>query len=466
MKKYLVIGNHHASGESIEVKNPYDDSTVGHVVSATKDQTRGAIEGAQHAFRKFKFTTAEDKREMLTQLSNWVKKNKKSLALTMAKESGKPVKACESEVKGTGERLSVAASEVFFNKGETIRTKGKVATVFREPLGVVSAIGPFNYPFFAVVAKVAPAIAAGNTVVAKPATDDPLTFMEFADAAREILPPGVMNSLTGSGSKVGGEMVSNIIPKMIAFTGSYEVGKWIAENAGMKRLHLELGGKAPAIVLPDANLDLAAKEIANGSLGLSGQRCNALSITMAHDEIKEELTEKIVKEVARFKVGDQLKKGVDVGPLINHGAVKSIKTLIEDAISRGAIPLTEYKVEKNIVYPLVLDKVDEHMKIANEETFGPVIPIMQFRDLDWLISHFNALPYRLDSSLFTESARQVFYVERRLDEGSIHINGAPFHSLGVFPYGESPGAGMGREGLLQTMKEMTTLKTVVWGNLE
>lgn len=465
MKKYLVIGNNHTSGDSWEVKNPYDDSTVGHIINATKEQTRSAIENARDTFRTFKFSKTEDRREMLLQLSDWVKKNQKTLATLMSKESGKPLKHCMSEVHGSAERLNVAASEVFLKKGETVRTKGVLATVFREPLGVVSAIGPFNYPFFSVVAKVAPAIAAGNTVVAKPASDDPLVTMEFADAAREILPAGIMNTVTGSGSRVGAEMVKNPIPKMVAFTGSYDVGLWITQNAGMKKLQLELGGKAPAIVMPDADLDNAAKEIVKGSLTLSGQRCDAISIVVAHDEVKEALTEKIVKETQSYKAGDQLKSGIEVGPLVNHKAVKTVRELVEDAMSKGAIPLTEYKVEGNLMHPLVLDRVNEHMRIANEETFGPVIPIMQFRDLDWLMSHFNSLPYGLDSSVFTESTKNVFYIEQRLDEGSIHINEAPFHSLGVFPYGESPGAGMGREGIVKTMEEMTTLKTVVWKNL-
>ncbi|MBR9689700.1 MAG: aldehyde dehydrogenase family protein [Candidatus Altiarchaeota archaeon] len=462
MKKPLIIGNHHVSGDYQDVKNPFDSAVVGSVVSANKEQTKRAIDSSLVAFKKFKFSKIEDRREMLTQLSNWVSKNKKKLAETMSRESGKPLNHCNSEVHGTAERLSVAATEVFLKKGETVRTKSVLATVLREPLGVISAIGPFNYPFFTLISKVAPAIAAGNAVVAKPASDDPLVFMEFADAAREILPEGVLNAVTGSGTRVGGELVTNPIPKMVAFTGSYEVGDWISRNAGMKKLQLELGGKAPAIVLPDANLELSAKEIVKGSLTLSGQRCDAISIVMAHDEVKEELTELIVKETKNWVAGNQLKKGVEVGPLVNHKAVLSVRGLVDDAISKGAIPLTEYKVEGNVVHPLVLDKVHENMKVSTEETFGPIIPIMQFKDLDWLLEFFNALPYRLDSSVFTENARKVFYIARRLEEGSIHINEAPFHGLGVFPYGESPGAGMGREGIVTTMNEMTTLKTVVW----
>jgi len=458
----MVIDGREERGERMDVFNPYDGEVVGAVFSASPEQLDRAIRSSHSAFLEFERTKPEDRREMLLQLSEWVKKNRSRLAKLMALESGKPLKHCDAEVHGAAERLNVAASEMFFLKGETVETKGVTATVFREPLGVIATIGPFNYPFFTLVAKVAPAIAAGNTVVAKPPSDDPLVFMDFAAASKEILPPGVLNAVTGRGSVVGGSFVKSELVKMVAFTGSYRAGKWIAENAGIKKLQLELGGKAPAIVLPDANLELAAKEIAKGALTLSGQRCDAISAVAVHDEVKEPLEELIVKEVGKWKVGDPLSKEVDVGPLINAKAVENVKSLVDDALSKGARAMTEYRVEGNLFHPLVLDGVNEHMRIANEETFGPVIPVMQFRDINWLVGHFNSLPYRLDSSVFGSSAKQIFEVVKKLDVGSVHINGAPFHSLGVFPYGEAPGAGMGREGLLKTMEEMTTLKTVVW----
>lgn len=446
----------------MDVINPYDQKVVGTVVSATAAQVDRAVASSDAAFKDFRLTKPEDRREMLLQLSAWIKKNQPHLSVVLAKESGKPLKQCESEIKGAAVRLDVAASEVFFVKGETMETKGVTATVFREPLGVVAAISPFNYPFFTLVAKIAPAVAAGNTVVAKPPSDDPLAAMEFAWGAQEILPAGVLNAVTGRGSVVGGAFVKNDQVKMIAFTGSYTAGKWIAENTGMKKLQLELGGKAPAIVLPDADLQRAAKEAVAGSLGLSGQRCNAISVVAAHDDIKAELTDHILREVKNYKVGNPLDKKVDIGPMINQGAVERVKGLVDDALSKGATALTDYKIDGNMFHPVVLDKVNEHMRIASEETFGPVVAILQFKDIDWLINHFNSLPYRLDSSIFSNDLKQILYITKRLDEGSIHINGAPFHSLGVFPYGEAPGAGMGREGLLKTMEEMTTLKTVVW----
>lgn len=462
MVEALIINKKRESGKLIDVTNPFNGDVVGKIVSATAGQVNWAIESSANAFKDFRSTKTEDRRAILLQLADWVHKNKKMLAETMCKESGKPIKTCESEVKGSAERLNVAASEVFFIKGETVRTKGMKATVFREPIGVVSAIGPFNYPLFALISKVAPALAMGNTVVSKPASDDPLTFMKFAEGVQEFLPGGVINAITGPGRTAGAPMITHDSVKMVAFTGSYSIGQWIAKNAGIKKLQLELGGKAPAIVLPDADLENAAKEIVNGSLGLSGQRCNALSITVAHELIKDDLVELILKEVWKKKVGNPMHEGTDIGPLINAKAVKRVKQLVDSAIKDGAEPLTDYKIEGNMFHPIVLDNVNERMKVASEETFGPVIPVMQFKDLDWLIDHFNSLPYRLDSSVFGESARQIFNIAYRLDEGSIHINGAPFHGLGVFPYGEAPGAGMGREGLIQTMNEMSTLKTLVW----
>ena len=462
MVKALIIDGKKESGKIEDVVNPFDGKTVGQIVSATAGQVNRAIDSSFNAFKEFRKTKVEDRREMLLQLSEWIFKNKKVLSETMCKESGKPIKTCESEVKGSATRLNVAASEVFFVKGETMRTKGTKATVFREPIGVVSSIGPFNYPLFAVISKIAPAIAIGNTSVAKPASDDPLAFMKFAEGVQEFLPPGVLNAVTGRGSTAGAPMVTNDKVRMIAFTGSYDTGRWISQNAGLKKLQLELGGKAPAIVLEDAKLGNAAKEIVEGSLGLSGQRCNAISIVVAHEDIKEDLTQLIMAEVSKKKLGNPMHETTDMGPLINGAAVKRVKGLVDDAVSAGAVPLTDIKIEGNMVHPVVLDNVHESMRVAYEETFGPIIPIMQFRDVEWLVNHFNALPYRLDSSIFSDSAEDIFNIAYHLDEGSIHINGAPFHSLGVFPYGEAPGAGMGREGLLQTMNEMSTLKTLVW----
>jgi acyl-CoA reductase-like NAD-dependent aldehyde dehydrogenase len=462
MEKALIIDKNPEFNERFTVRNPYDGSGVDDVFYGSEDQTNRAIDSSLRAFKTFRFTKPEDRREMLLQLSEFVHREKKRLSELMCRESGKPIKNCDSEIHASVERLNIAASEVFFSKGETMNTRTVTATVFREPLGVISVIGPFNYPFFSMISKLAPAIAVGNTVVGKPASDDPLSFMDFAWGAQQILPAGVLNALTGSGRVVGNTLVKNPKTKMIAFTGSYDVGSWIAKNAGMKVLQLELGGKAPAIVLPDADLVNAAKEIVKGSLTMSGQRCDAISAVAVHSEVKAELTELIVKEASKWKVGDPLKETTDMGPMINSDAVKKVKGMVDEAIAKGAVPLTDYKIQGNMLYPVVLDKVNEGMRVCYEETFGPVIPILQFKDIDWLIGFFSSLPYRLDSSIFSESARKIFYIVRRLGEGSIHINGAPFHGLGVFPYGEDPGAGMGREGLPRTMEEMTSLKTVAW----
>lgn len=462
MEKPIIIGKSAEKGDQMDVTNPFNNEVVGTVFKASDKQVRRAVKSSDEAFKEFRHTKPEDRREMLLQLSDWVNRNKSRLAELMAKESGKPLHHCESEVHAAAERLNIAASEMFFLHGSTMETKGTTATVLREPLGTIATIGPFNYPFYTLIAKVAPALAVGNTVVAKPPSDCPLTFMDFAWFAQEVLPEGALNAVTGSGKSVGEVFAKDDRVRMIAFTGSYRAGKWLAQNSGMKRLQLELGGKAPAIVMPDADLENAAKEIAKGALNLSGQRCDAISAVAAHSDIREKLSELIVKEVADFKTGDPLDESVDIGPLIHGGAVDHVKGLVEDALSKGATTLTEYKFEGNMFHPLVVDNVNEHMGLATEEIFGPVIPIMQFTDLDWLIEHFNKLPYRLDSAVFSTNANTIFYVGKRLDQGSVHINGAPFHSLGVFPYGEAPGAGIGREGLLKTMEEMTTLKTLVW----
>ncbi len=458
----MIINKKEEYGTKMDVLNPYDNSIVGKIFSANPDQVKWAFKNSMTAFKDFRHTKPEDRREMLLQMGEWVNKNTKRLAEILARESGKPVKACASEISSSATRLNVAASEVFLIKGETVRTKGITATVFREPLGPIATIGPFNYPFFSIISKVAPALAAGNTVVAKTASDDPLATMDFVQGVQEILPAGVLNSVSGRGSVVGNAMVTDPHTRMIAFTGSYAVGKWIADNSGFKKIHLELGGKAPAIVMPSADLGRAAKEIVKGAVSLGGQRCNAISIVMAHSEVKRELTELIVKEVKKYKVGDHMKSGTQIGPLINQGAVDRVKGMVDEALSKGAVALNEYKIEKNLFYPVVLDKVNEQMRVAYEETFGPVVPIMQFEDLGWLSEFFSGLNYRLDSSIFTDSVKDALFVMKYLDEGSIHINQAPAHGLGVYPYGEAVDAGMGREGLISTMNEMTTLKTMIW----
>ena len=452
----------------MEVYSPVTDSTYAYVPRASESEAEYALKSAFKARKSISGMPAYRRAELLEDAGERLAAYEKELTEHLAYEAGKPVKQGKGEIKASILRLKYAAQECEEIFGEAITgdyspfKEDKLSMIIRQPIGTILAITPFNYPLFTAISKIAPAIASGNSILLKPATDTPIASFYIAKAFEEAgLPEGVLNVVSGKGSEIGDILVKSNLINGISFTGSTNVGKRIANIAGMKKLHLELGGKAPAIVLEDADLDLAADQIVSGSLKFSGQRCDAISRVIVVSDVADDLVNKIITKARRWKVGDPRNEKTDMGPLINPRAVEKVDGLVKDAVEKGAKLLLGGKKRKNFYWPTVLDHVPLDARIAWEETFGPVIPIIRVGNEREALKIANKSNYGLDAAVFTKDINKATKLALELEDGEITINAYPAHGLGIFPFGGVKDSGMGREGIRYSILEMTEVKTIV-----
>lgn len=450
-----------------EIMDPADGSVIAKVQKASKIDAEKAIKAAFNSRAKANMP-AFQRCQVLNKMADLIEEHSEEFLDIICKESGKTKSLAQGEVHASVERLRMAGDEATCLRGEIIQgdviSKTKAtAMVVRQPLGVILAITPFNYPLFTAISKIAPAIAAGNSLVVKPASADPICLLMFGRIMQEAgMPDGTVNVITGSGSEIGDFMVSHPDINMISFTGSSAAGKHLASIAGMKKLHLELGGKAPAIVLEDCDLDKAVKECLAGSIKFSGQRCDAISRILVIDSIADQFVSKTLEEIKKWKFGDPRHEDTVVGPLISEGAAKFVEELVNDAVKKGAKLLCGGKrFEHGYFEPTVLDNVTKDMRIAWEETFGPVVTIIRVKDYEEAISLSNESEYGLDSCIFTQDIDKAFDAGRRLECGSVHINAHPTHGIGLFTFGGDESSGIGRQGIMHSAEDMTKPHTIV-----
>jgi glyceraldehyde-3-phosphate dehydrogenase [NAD(P)+] len=466
--KMLLDGDWVGLDQTFEVRSPIDGNVIAVVPSSSEKEGDQAVNSSYANRNAIRTIPAVQKIEIFQRTRELLLENADSFVTVLTLEAGKPLSNAEGEVKATVERLKLTPEEYGKIRGEHIpgdwseETVGTSADVLREPLGVVLAISPFNYPLYITATKVIPALLAGNSVVVKTSSQDPLSFLMFARLLEVSgTPSRALNVITGRGP-VGEYLASKEKINMLTFTGSTEVGKKLARVAGLKTLHMELGGKGCAIILADADIDLATKETVKGSLSYSGQRCDAVSRVFVEGSVAESFVARVLKEVGTYKVGDPRDPEVKLGPLINRGAVERVHSLVTDAVAKGAKLLAGGKHEGNYYYPTVLDRVPDTAKIMWEETFGPVIPIRHVRDVDEAISLANQSKFGLDSCVFTNDINLARKVAKRLEEGEVTINAAPRHGVGYYPFGGNKESGLGREGIGYSIEEMTRLKTIVY----
>jgi len=466
--KMLLEGGWVESRDRIEVRSPIDNSLVATVPSASNEEAQNAAESSYANRNAIRVIPAVKKLEIFQRAREMLLQNMENFITILTLEAGKPKGNAEGEVKATAERLKLTPDEAGKIRGEHIpgdwseETVGTSADVLREPVGVVLAISPFNYPLYITATKVIPALLAGNAVVVKPSSKDPLSFLMFARILQAAgIPSGTLNVITGRG-QIGEWLAAHERISMLTFTGSTEVGKILARVAGLKRLHMELGGKGCAIILKDADLDLAASETAKGSLSYSGQRCDAISRVFVEQPVGDLFVEKVLKEAGKYKIGDPRDGKVTIGPLISRSEVDRVHELVTDAVGKGAKLLIGGKHEGNYYQPTVLDHVPIESKIVWDETFGPVIPIVRVKDVDEAIELANKSRFGLDSCVFTNDINNARKVAKRLEEGEVTINAAPRHGVGYYPFGGNKDSGLGREGIGYSIEEMTRLKTIVY----
>jgi len=458
-----------SAGEVFDVRSPIDGSVIARAAKATGDDVEAAIAAARQARAGFRAEPAATRLEICARAAEILGQHADSFERAIVADLGKTSDQAASEVKATRERLGLVREEVRKIFGEYLPgdwiadSIGKSAIVLREPVGTVAAFGPFNYPLYLAASKIIPALAAGNTVVAKAPSEAPIPLVLFARIFEEAgLPPGVLNVITGRGSEIGDLLSSHVDISMISFTGSTAAGRSIAASAGPKPMHLELGGNAAGIVLADADLDLAVEKSVLGAFKNAGQRCDAISRVLVEQPVYDEYVERAVKEAGQWRLGDPRAETTKVGPLVNDKAADRVHELVEDAIDKGARLLAGGDVSHAYHEPTVLADVPVDADIVWEETFGPVLTILPVADLESAIELANRSRYGLDSAVFTSNLENAWRAARALECGQVTVNDAPAHGLGHFPFGgRKPDSGIGREGLGYSIDECTALKTVV-----
>ncbi|MGI9021892.1 MAG: aldehyde dehydrogenase family protein [Acidimicrobiales bacterium] len=458
-----------AKGETFEVRSPIDGNLIARAAKASGDDVEEAIAAARRARDDFRGLPAAARLEICARAAEILGEQADSFIGAIVADLGKTSEQAASEVNATRERLGLVREEVRKIFGEYLPgdwiadTVGKSAVVLREPVGTVAAFGPFNYPLYLAASKIIPALAAGNTVVAKAPSEAPIPLVLFGRVFEEAgLPPGVLNVITGRGSEIGDALASHEDVSMISFTGSTAAGRSIAAAAGPKPMHLELGGNAAGIVLADADLDLAVEKTVLGAFKNAGQRCDAISRVLVEQAVYDEYLVRALKEAERWPVGDPRAETTKVGPLVSEKAAARVHELVTDALERGARLLAGGELSDAYHEPTVLADVPVEADIVWEETFGPVLTILPVADLETAIELANRSRYGLDSAVFTSNLENAWRTARALECGQVTINDAPAHGVGHFPFGgRKPDSGVGREGLGYSIDECTVLKTVV-----
>lgn len=456
------------SNKFIDIYSPIGNCLVGKVPAMTKEEVDFAIKSADEAQKSWKNVPVNERAQILYKAADLLIEKVDEMSDIMMREIGKDKKSSESEILRSADYIKFTADTAKNLSGESIPgdsfpgfKKNKISLVTREALGVVLAISPFNYPINLAASKIAPALIAGNSVVLKPATQGSLCGLYLAKVFEQAgVPAGVLNTVTGRGSEIGDYIVTHPEIDFINFTGSTEVGTRISKITSMVPLLMELGGKDAAIVLKDADLDLAASNIVSGAYSYSGQRCTAVKRILVVDEIADKLVEKVKEKVEKLKVGNPV-DGAEVVPLIDNKSADFVWELIDDAREKGAHLLVGGKREENLIYPTLFDYVTTDMRLAWEEPFGPVLPIIRVKDKDEAIGIANKSEYGLQSSVFTENINEAFYVAERLEVGTVQVNNKTERGPDHFPFLGVKASGVGTQGIRYSIEAMSRPKATV-----
>ena len=465
----LVNGEWVHSAKEITIYSPINNEELGTVPAMSQEEVDIAMETAKKALEGWRNLSAVERAKYLYKAADILERDKDKIGEILAKEVAKGHKAAIGEVVRTADLIRYAADEGLRTFGEIVEggsfeagSNRKLAMVRREPMGLVLAIAPFNYPVNLSASKIAPALIGGNVVLFKPPTQGSISGLLLIKAFQEAgIPAGVLNSVTGKGSEIGDYLIAHKAVDFINFTGSTPVGRKIGELAGMRPILLELGGKDAAIVAADADLEKAAKDIIGGAFSYSGQRCTAIKRVVVVEEVADKLANLIQEKVSKLTVGDPF-DNADITPLIDTKSADFVEGLINDAIEKGAKALTPIKREGNLLWPVVFDNVSLDMQIAWEEPFGPVLPIIRVKDLDEAVKICNESEYGLQSSVFTNDFKKAFDIATRLEVGTVHINNKTQRGPDNFPFLGIKGSGAGVQGIKYSIESMTRVKSIVF----
>ena len=465
----LVNGEWKSSEKEITIYSPINQEELGTVPAMSQAEVDEAMKAAREALPAWRDLSAVERAAYLHKTAAILERDKEEIGTILAKEVAKGIKAAIGEVVRTADLIRYAAEEGLRITGQAMEgggfeaaSKNKLAVVRREPVGVVLAIAPFNYPVNLSASKIAPALIAGNVVMFKPPTQGSISGLLLAKAFEEAgIPAGVFNTITGRGSEIGDYIIEHKEVNFINFTGSTPIGERIGRLAGMRPIMLELGGKDAALVLEDADLEHAAKQIVAGAFSYSGQRCTAIKRVIVIESVADTLAALLQEEVTKLTVGDPF-DNADITPVIDNASADFIWGLIDDAQEKGAQALTPIKREGNLLWPVLFDQVTKDMKVAWEEPFGPVLPIIRVASVEEAIAFANESEFGLQSSVFTNDFKKAFEIAEKLEVGTVHINNKTQRGPDNFPFLGVKGSGAGVQGIKYSIEAMTNVKSIVF----
>jgi len=456
---------------TLSVIDKYTGERIGEVPIASADNVDRAVRDAAQAFPAWSQTPAHERSRVLRRAAELIESQRERLTTTIAREAGKAWKYAAGEITRSVETFVFAAEEAKRIHGETIPMdaspsgEGRIGFYLRAPMGVIAAITPFNFPLNLVAHKVAPALAAGNTLVLKPAEETPLTAVALAEILAEAgLPDGALRVVHGEGPTTGEALVRHSVPAKISFTGSPPVGRLIASLAGLKRVTLELGNNSGTIVEPDADLARAIPRCVMSSFANAGQVCISLQRLYVHESIADPFLLEFIRQTEALKVGNPLAHDCDVGPLISDEAADRAEQWIREAESEGARVVTGGRRDGRVIWPTVLTGTRPEMKVMCQEAFAPLVSIVAYRSFDEALSLVGDSPYGLQAGVYTRDLQKAFAAVRRLDVGGVMINDTSIFRVDHMPYGGNRMSGIGREGVRFAIEEMTNIRMVVIGS--
>jgi len=456
-----------AAGQTLEVINPADDSVVARVPASAPEDVDRAVEAAAAAFETWQKTTPQERMTALLKLADIVESNAEELSRLEASQTGKPLNVASVDMPAIADNMRFFAGAARGMEGKAVNeyVADRTSFIRREPVGVVASIAPWNYPLYMAGWKLGPALAAGNTVVLKPSARTPLTALRFAELAADVLPPGVLNVLSGTGDAIGPALVAHPKVGMISLTGDTDTGKKIARLAadGVKRLHLELGGKAPVIVFDDADLDLVAETLRFASYWNSGQDCTAATRVIAGPRVYDNFVSKLTEQVGDMKWGDPTGgEELEMGSLISHAQVERVSGMVDRARAGAEVVIGGASPDRAGAYyePTVIAGPQQRSEIVQDEVFGPVVTVQQFQDEAQAIAWANDVRFGLAASVGTTDTARALRVSKAIQFGTVWVNDH-FTLVSEMPHGGFKESGYGKDQSAYAVEDYTVVKHVM-----
>ncbi len=467
--KIFLEGKWIDKSKKIEVRNPYDDSVIDTVPKVDAADIDRALSFAERGAKIMAKLSGYERWKILRKAADLMAARNEELGQLISKEEGKVIAEGRGEANRAVETIMGSAEEAKRLRGETVPLDGdpggskKLGFTLRVPCGVVAAISPFNFPLNLVCHKVGPALAAGNSVIIKPATDTPLSALRLTEILLEAgLPPEGIQCLTGSGAEIGDALVADRRVRKITFTGSREIGERICRMAGLKKVTMELGSNSPLIIMPDADLDKVAAAVVSTGYGNAGQTCISTQRVLTSGKIYSDFLSVLSPKVDALTTGNQLEEKTKVGPMVREADAARVEEWVREAVGEGARLVVGGARHGAIYAPTVVADVKPQMRISHDELFGPAVAVTPFHTIEEAIELANDSVYGLSAGIFTENVEWAMKFAREVESGNLHINWGPQWRADLMPYGGLKESGFGKEGPSYAVEEMTELKMVVF----